>query len=154
MELQPLAAGARTHLEAPSLQVASRDALAAPEAQLPAERRDLESALAFPRQRRERRGQRLVGSDLAAIDPQHLAAMREARSRAGRGELLQHLDELRLARRLQLLSFQVLAQELSRTQVSGGKVPRSTCERALPLGEARRDERPQPAAHEVSRERL
>src|SRR5260370_613073 len=101
MRLQALAAAAQFHRARFSAQKTGVDPLTAraAEEKLAAERRDRQAALATPRERRKR----LLGfpgrnHDLAAIGPQRRAVVLDERSRAARGQLLQHLDELRLAR--------------------------------------------------------
>src|SRR5688572_30553055 len=97
--LQPLAAGAQPDRERLGIG-GNAFAARAPEAQLAAERRDRKLRLALPRDRRERtRG--AIGDDPAAVDAQPRTVVLDERAASARRELLQHLDELGLARRAQ-----------------------------------------------------
>src|SRR5688572_14987468 len=154
MQLQPLAARAQPDLERIALEVARGDALARLEAQLPAELANLQALLALPCHWSERdRGGRILNQAIA-VNPKRLAVVLEPGAGAARGELLQHLDQLRLARRLETLLLQIGTQQVVSGRFLFGKKASGAGEGLLPLREALLEQRPDAAADEVARQRL
>ena len=90
----------------------------------------------------------------AAIKAQLGAIVRNAGARAAGGELLQHLDELRLARCAQALGGEKRAQRLRRVGIATREVTRRARECLAPAGIALAEERRDPQANEVARECL
>src|SRR6185295_11048854 len=148
-----LSAGAQPDAERLVLE---RDAFAArlAKVQLASELGKLEARLAAPLLRRELGRQVGIDENLASIGTQGRAGMADLGARAARGELLQHLEQLRFARRLQPLRMQVVAQELFACDLLLREMPRGARQALLPLRELLLEQRADAAADEVARQRL
>src|SRR6185503_1182839 len=124
----------------------------AAEAQLPAERGQREPPLAAPGDGAEFARRLPLKANFAPIQPQPRAVVLDERARPARAELAQHLDQLRLARRLQAFGREELAQQVLVAQFLGGKMPCGARQRFAPariaLAQQRRDAQPDEIARE------